>query len=468
MIRGLRKPVAVAAGQIESRLMNEAPVTLESIGKLIREAHRRRADLLVLPECAYPAYLLGSVESYRTGQHLSSGEFVEWLGRHAAEYRLHIVCGYVEDTGDALYNSAILVGPDGRPVGRARKRFLWHVDRDWFAPGEEIAVFDTELGRIGMIICAEARVPELIATLAADGAELIAMPTCWINSSRQPGQYYNPQTDFLIEARAREFGVTFICADKSGMEMTMGYVGQSCVVTPEAGTVVKAPSTGESLVVARVQPRPPRPAWVSDSRRPRLYDGNGSMLPDRQSPHPLTLAAVSTAFANERFTGGMGESLFEPLKSQRAGLLVANIPHAATAERLGMLARAFDMEVVGFPERATVFTAAGVRVGCLAGQWLRSFAGARALALEGAELLVFFDAAEDLPLLRTRALENRVFVVGVDVASSTIIGPDGAVIGRGTGAAPAVAQVEIAEASNKLVAPRTDIFAQRRVASYRF
>src|SRR5690606_38641377 len=105
--------------------------------------------LLVLPECAYPAYLLGSAESFRAGDHLSSREFLEWLAGQAAEYRLHIVCGYVEDTGDALYNSAILLGPDGRRLGNARKRFLWHVDQDWFCRGEEIAAFETEIGKIG-------------------------------------------------------------------------------------------------------------------------------------------------------------------------------------------------------------------------------------------------------------------------------------------------------------------------------
>jgi len=469
MIRAFRKPVVVAAGQTQSRLMNEASATLESVAELIREAARQRAQLLVLPECAYPAYLLGSAVSYRTGEHLSSRQYVEWLGAQAAEFHLHIVSGFVEDTGQALFNSAILLGPDGSILGTVRKRFLWHVDQEWFEPGAEIKALESELGRIGIIICAEARIPEMIATLAADGAELIAMPTCWINNARQPGEYYNPQPDFLIEARAREFGLPFVCADKSGVEITMGYVGQSCVVTPEGGTVARAPSTGEALVVSEIQLGRPSRVWAVPACRERILSRAEPAVP-RSTPGELTIAAVSTRFAERRLTGGMGEPLFKPLAEQGVGLLLANLSHEATAEQAGMLARAFDMEAVGFPVHAGVFATAGVRVGCMGGQWLGSFAGGRSLALDGAQILVYFDVDvhSDLGLLRTRALENRVFVIGAGSESSTIVGPDGSVLARGSAEAPAVARVDPAQAADKLVAPRTDIFAQRRVGLYRF
>ncbi|MGB4257013.1 MAG: carbon-nitrogen hydrolase family protein, partial [Phycisphaerae bacterium] len=220
--------IIAAAGQIEARLMNEAPATLAAIDAAITRAAHLRVQLLVLPECAYPAYLLGSVTSYRAGDHLSGEQFVEWLSERAARFRLHIISGFVEDTGQCLHNAAVLIDDHGREIGRSRKRFLWNADHDWFAPGNDIRAFDTALGRIGVAICAEARVPEVFATLVADGAELIALPTCWINAAREPGQFYNPQVDFLIEARAREFGVPLVCADKSGLELgAVGYVGQS-------------------------------------------------------------------------------------------------------------------------------------------------------------------------------------------------------------------------------------------------
>jgi predicted amidohydrolase len=468
MKRPASQSLAVAAGQLQCRLMNEADQTLAAAAELIREAARQQARLLVLPECAYPAYLLGSVDSYRSGAHLSSRDFVAWLAAKAAEHRIHIVSGFVEDTGDSLFNAAVLLGPDGRELGRTRKRFLWNVDHDWFSPGREVAVFASQIGRIGIAICAEARVPEILATLAAQGAELIAVPTCWINGSRQPGEYRNPQPEFLIEARAREFGLPLICADKSGLEMTIGYVGQSCVATPEAGITAMAPCTGEALVVAEIAPGRARPAWISEPRRARILDPAPARPPRRTSEVQRTIAAVSTAFAEAGLTGGMGEPLFQPLQKAGVSFLAANIPHEPVAERMAMLARAFDMQAVAFPHRADLFDAGGIRTACLAGQWLDGFATSRALALDGAEMLLFFDIDDDLPMLRTRALENRLFVAGVGAHSSAIIGPDGSVLARGGRDDPAVATVDLAEASDKHVAPRTDIFAQRDVATYRF
>ena len=115
------------------------------------------------------AYLLGSILSYREGDHLSGEAFVAWLAERAAKNRMTLVCGLVEDTGAALHNTAVVIDDQGHEVGRARKRFLWNADRDWYTPGHEIRAFDTPAGRLGVVICAEARVPEIIATLVPTG-----------------------------------------------------------------------------------------------------------------------------------------------------------------------------------------------------------------------------------------------------------------------------------------------------------
>jgi predicted amidohydrolase len=468
MDRATRKPVVVAAGQLQSRLMNEAEATLQAIAAMIDQAAAQQVDLLVLPECAYPAYLLGSAESYRTGGHLTSGQFLEWLSAQAARHRLHIASGYVEDTDGRLFNSAILLGPDGRTIGQARKRFLWHADHDWFTPGDEIRAFDTDLGRIGIIICAEARVPEIIATLIADGAELMVMPTCWINSSRQPGEYYNPQPDYLIAARAREFGVPFVCADKSGLELTTGYVGQSCIAVADCSVPVMAPSTGEALVVSTIQLRRPPALQIDDSHRARLLDAAPANPRARRSSRRATIAAVSTSLADRYLTGGQGEGLLRPLQQQGVEILVADLPDPVRADQLAGYARKFDIHTLASPDRTGVFDLGPARAGSVADGGPGSFASGRSLSLQGAEVLVYFRAAGDEQMLRTRAMENRVFVIGADRETSIIVGPNGEVLARGTSAEAAVVSVDLAEASNKLVAPKTDIFAERKPGMYRF
>lgn len=470
---GASETIIVAAGQITARLMNEAAATLESIESAIIRAARMRVQLLVLPECAYPAYLLGSVASYRAGDHLTGEQFVAWLRERAARYRLHIISGFVEDKGESLCNAAALIDDRGRELGRSRKRFLWHADHDWFQPGDEVRAFDTALGRIGIVICAEARVPEITATLVADGVELIALPTCWINHAREPGQYYNPQADYLIEARAREFGVPFICADKSGLELgAVGYVGQSRIVRGDGSVAAEAPSTGEAVIAARVVRRRPRKVWLSESRRAALLRPREPQATSEPAsvPRRIHVAAMPTVVANARYNGGMGESLFEPLQQRNVRVLLVNMAYETPAEQMAMMARAFDIHAIGFPTEPGVFQLGPARVGCVAGQWARSFAAARQLALDGAEILMFFDVPSDLAMLRTRALENRVFVMGASDRWAVIIGPDGSVLARTNEPNPreAVAEIDLAEAGNKLVAPRTDIFAERRVGLYRF
>ncbi len=466
-----RKTITVAAGQITARLMNEASDTLGLLEAAIAEAADRRVDLLVLPECAYPGYLLGSVTSYRAGDHLSSKAFVAWLCERAGRHRLHIVSGFVEDTSEVLYNSAVLIDDRGREIGRTRKRFLWHADHEWFARGSEIRAFNTELGRIGIVICAETRVPEIIATLVADGAELLAMPTCWINGTSESGRFENPQVEFLIRARAREFDVPFICADKSGIELgTVGYVGQSRIVQSDGSVAAEAPAAGDAVIVAHLDRHPPRRARMSEAHRARLLDDRPAVRPVGGPPRPTVVAAVPAVVANDPFTGGTGESLFEPLRDRGVGLLLVNMDHESSAEQLATLAREFDIHAIGFPYRTDVFELGPARIGCVAGQWVRCFAASRTLVLDGAEVLMFFDVPDEIEILRARAMENRVFVLGAGERSAVVIGPDGGVLARTANSRPgeAVAEIDLAAAADKLVAPQTDIFNERRVERCRF
>lgn len=470
MVNALQSVIRVAAGQIEARLMNEAATTLESLRQAIVQAAEQRAELLVLPECAYPAYLIGSVASYRNGDHLSGEEFVAWLAQQAAEYRLHIVCGFIEESGDRLYNAAVLIDDQGREVGRCRKRFLWHAGHDWYTPGESIEVYPTRLGRIGLIICAETRVPEIVATLVHRGADLLAMPTCWVNGARDPGRYQNPQCEFLIDARVREFEVPFVIADKSGMELPpVGYVGRSCIVAGDGTVKAVAPAEGSAVIVSELEfKRPPR-LWINEHRRRRLLSPDAlAIVPDGGPERSMTVAAVAGEFAEQHFGGQMGEQLFVPLRERGVELLLTNMPNEEVAERLTMLGRAFDIHVVAFPLRTEVHSVGSARVGCVAGRWVRSFAPSRALALDGAEMLLYFDCAEPLSILRTRAVENRVFVLAVGGRSAAIVDPAGRVLQQVEADGAAIARINPAAAGDKCVAPKTDVFAGRRPMTYEF
>lgn len=471
---GRKDGIVAAAGQLRARPLHEADATLAAIGGFVEQAAQQKADLIVLPECAYPSYAIGSVEAYRAAPIRPSHEYVAWLCDLARGWRIHIVSGFVEETDDGLANAAVLIDDAGRPVGVHRKQLLWDRDHEYFVPGDRIEVYETALGRIGMLICAEARGPEIVATLSARGAQLVAMPTCWVNMGRGAGRFTNPQVEFLIEARAREFGLPFVCANKCGTEPDgSAYCGRTLIVRADGSRAAEAPAEAESMVLARLALGAPRKAWIPPARRERLFSPAPAARPP-QGPDPIRVAAVP-GHAVEGAEAGP-EPLVEILKSSGVRLAVANCRYEATAERLRSVSRSAGIELLGFPDRSDVHESGravgirGLRTGLLSGQSVRGFGSARALALEGAAVLAVFDAPGDLALLRTRALENRVFVIAVAEDQGLVIAPDGEVLARTGPQSPraAIAEIVPAAAADKYVAPRTDVFEQRRPATWAF
>ena len=151
----------VAVAQLEPAL-GENEQNLRSASGVSRRRPRPVRELLVLPECAIPGYVFDSLEEALPFAEEIPGPSTEALEREACRGSgTHVVCGLLERDGDRLRNAAVLVGP-----GRADR----HVPQD--APavprgrplrhaGDELPVYDTPLGRIGVEICYDLRFPEV-------------------------------------------------------------------------------------------------------------------------------------------------------------------------------------------------------------------------------------------------------------------------------------------------------------------
>ncbi len=400
------RTIRVAAGQMVATAVDAGEDALRAAERLVERAHAAGVDLLVLPECAYPGYWLGSAQAYRERAALGFEGARSFFAGLARRHRLHLVCGLVEERVERLFNAACVFDAEGGLVGTARKTFLWDCDNRWFTPGDEISVFETALGRLGVLICADARAPETVATLASKGAELLAMPTAWVDTGGDVSAPYNVQPDFLIESRAREFGLPFVCADKAGPEPPLHYVGRSMIVSADGGVGARAPVEGEALIVGDVVPGDARAATPSDEQRRKLLAPARSSAPPRE-PQPAALRVRCDAFAS-----------------------------------------------------------CGARSVTLAGTAVRSFVETRCLALDGVQALCVRDAPDDLALLRTRAAENRIFVSAWSPRWAVIIGPEGAVRASGDANDGVSADVDLAEADAKRFTPETDLWAQRRTECF--
>jgi predicted amidohydrolase len=146
---------------------------------LLEDAARQNADLVVLPETIT---CTGNGLSYSDAAEPVPGPSTEYFSDLAKKHSLHLVAGLVERDAPLMYNTAVLIGPDGALIGKYRKVALPRTEIEaGVAPGHEYPVFDTALGKVGMMVCYDGFFPEVARQLALRGAEIIAFPVAGCN-----------------------------------------------------------------------------------------------------------------------------------------------------------------------------------------------------------------------------------------------------------------------------------------------
>jgi predicted amidohydrolase len=146
----------------------------EEFAPHIAEAARQKADLVVLGETVPTASLKPNVVQFAEPV---PGPSTEYFGTLAAKHRLHIALSLYERDGHLVYNTAVLLGPDGKLIGKYRKVCLPHSEvAKGIAPGHDYPVFDTSFGKVGLMVCYDGFFPEVARELGNRGAEVIAWP----------------------------------------------------------------------------------------------------------------------------------------------------------------------------------------------------------------------------------------------------------------------------------------------------
>jgi predicted amidohydrolase len=262
-----------AVAQIEPKL-GEKQRNLDVCLARMEEAAALGASLLVLPECAIPGYMWDSAEEALPFAEEIPGPSVEVFERECDRLGLHVVCGLLERDGDSLRNAAVLVGPEGL-IGTYRKTHLPFLGVDRFAvPGDELPVFETQLGRIGIEICYDLRFPEVTRALALGGADIVAHPTNFPMAAKI-------QTELITRARAAENRIYLLTANRVGTERSGEFCGWSQIVDPFGKRLAEAGETGEALLTAEIDLEQARDKdyvipgiyelYLFGHRRPELY-----------------------------------------------------------------------------------------------------------------------------------------------------------------------------------------------------
>lgn len=261
--------ITAACIQLQGRDVHAYEETKTDILNNVEQAGSAGVDLLVLPELAFPAYFLSSDEAKAREALNEVQALVEELQSQARRWNTYLAVGLPLMDGGSLKNSVLLLDPKGKEVARAHKMNLWHFDYKWFQRGQEFTVVDTDLGPLGLMICADARLPEIPRILALKGASILIDPVNLVTGGPDPQNVSNPQLDYMLRVRARENGVWILVANKVGMEAgSVAFAGGSCVIDPQGQVVKKASPYTPEILFARLHPETPKPCA---ERQPKAY-----------------------------------------------------------------------------------------------------------------------------------------------------------------------------------------------------
>ena len=266
-----KKRFRAAAAQTLARL-GDVKHNIEVAAQLVNEAVRQGAELVVLPECMNTGYLFDSAEHCRAlAERVPDGPFGSAISALAREHGIFVASGITEwdDTRGRIFNSGIMFDRNGKLAVHYHKQFLATHDQNWFSFGERgCPVVDTDLGRIGLMICFDGRIPEIARSLALQGAEIIV---------DMANFFAMDQADMWGPARCYENGVWLVAATKAGYERSIYYPGGSMIVDPNGRVAAKMPYDRHGVIVADVSPEFARekPIYSANDkfadRRPSTY-----------------------------------------------------------------------------------------------------------------------------------------------------------------------------------------------------
>jgi predicted amidohydrolase len=223
------------AGIVLKWVRGEKELNFKRIEPMIREAAAGGARIVCTTECFLDGYAIAdksiSLETYRAlGEAIPGGPYYERLAKLAKELKILLVAGMLEANGEHRHNTTVLIGPDGRLIGRYRKQLLEH-ESVRNTPGNVSPVHATPFGRIGVMICADRRDKEIVRRLCEGGADFLLCPS---------GGMFGPKSnDPILQARSQE----------NRMHIVFVHPAEFLVTGPD-GAILQSTVLGDKLLIA--------------------------------------------------------------------------------------------------------------------------------------------------------------------------------------------------------------------------
>jgi len=243
------KEINVALAQISCKA-GDKEHNLDVMKRNIKQAKNQGANLVVFPELALTGYVLRDL-IYEMAEPVPEGKSIRRLEEVTKNEDIHVVFGALERSEKAhatLYNTAVLLGPNGF-IGKYQKMHLpthsVFEEKRYFRLGYQTPVFETEIGKMGLIICYDVFFPEITRLLRLKGSQLI------ICISASPG-VRRKFFETLTVARAIENTAFLVYVNLVGVENGLQFWGGSRIVAPNGKITSQAKYDEEDLVIGKI------------------------------------------------------------------------------------------------------------------------------------------------------------------------------------------------------------------------
>lgn len=236
---------------LQMEVVHNKEENLRHARRLLEQAAAQGAQLAVLPEMFCCPY---SNQYFRAYGEQEGGSAWQMLSQAARELRLWLVGGSMPELWeDKVYNTSYVFDPQGNQAAKHRKAHLFDInveggqsfkESDVLTPGDQVTVFDTPWGRLGLCICFDLRFQELSKRMADEGAQMIVVPAAF-NMTTGPAHW-----ELLFRQRAVDNQIFTLgvapARDENGEYVSYG----NSILCDPWGTVLARAGAGEEILLA--------------------------------------------------------------------------------------------------------------------------------------------------------------------------------------------------------------------------
>jgi predicted amidohydrolase len=240
--------INVALTQISCKV-GDKKYNIDKIVKCVKKAKKKDVNIVVFPELSLTGYIIRDLV-YELAEPIN-GPSVRLLEDLAKKEKMHIVFGMIERSEKAhavLYNTAVLLGPEGF-IGKYQKMHLpthsVFEEKRYFRPGYQASVFDTEIGKVGLMICYDVFFPEVTRMLRLNGSQLII---CISASPAVRRKFF----EVLTVARAMENTTYLAYVNLVGIEDGLQFWGGSRLIGPNGSIISQAKYDEEDQIIGNL------------------------------------------------------------------------------------------------------------------------------------------------------------------------------------------------------------------------